>query len=395
LAVKFNKTRNPLREAVTYGQNSVANGWELIAYGIGGDMAGAGLKKIGGLVSKVPGLGWVGGKTMGMVGALTSAASGMLVSIGTIFVVFGMLLGYWLPISPFVRFFFAALTWIIGLFEAIVAVPLWALAHINPTGEGLPGDGARRGYFLIFNIFMRPTLMTLGLIAGYIMFVLCVAFLNTMFIFAAKGATTLGGGHMPAFAKMVYSIVYCALVYALGNNCFKSIGMFSDHALTWVGGGGDAHKERMGNHQLIQRMAGFLGAQMMMQTVKQHAGAPKRGIEAAGKARDAKQKEKQATFKNRVQNAAMEHSAGQDGNQRNLSTTGHNDRTEAQLADQANAIPALPRPGAGGAAGNAGTAAQQASAEPSLSRQRALGSRRFRTRGPSSKDSESSSEDEA
>jgi conjugal transfer/type IV secretion protein DotA/TraY len=272
LAVKFDKSRNPFQEVVAFGQSSVAAGLWMIAAGGGANLAGTAADILGGAAGS-------------FAGAIVGAMGGVIMSIGTIFMMFGVLLGYWLPLSPFVRFFFGSLTWIIGVFEAVVAMPLFSLAHLNPKGEGLAGDNAKRGYYLIFNLFLRPVLMIFGLIAGYILFVLGVAFLNTMFIYAAKGATTMGGGSMPAFARMVYSIVYCALVYSLGNNCFKAVGMFPQHALAWLGGaGGAGHFENMGDHQLISSMAGYMGMQAISGNMQSLANMPK---EAAGAAHTA------------------------------------------------------------------------------------------------------------
>ena len=50
---------------------------------------------------------------------------------------------------------FAVGGWVKGLFEAMVGVPLWALAHIRIDGQGLAGDAALNGYFLIFEIFIH------------------------------------------------------------------------------------------------------------------------------------------------------------------------------------------------------------------------------------------------
>ena len=53
---------------------------------------------------------------------------------------------------PFIYFFFALAGWIKSIFEAVVAMPLRALAHLRIDGEGLPGPGATNGYFLLLEI---------------------------------------------------------------------------------------------------------------------------------------------------------------------------------------------------------------------------------------------------
>ena len=39
-----------------------------------------------------------------------------------------------------------------GMTELLVGAPLWALAHLRIDGNGLPGETASNGYFLIFEI---------------------------------------------------------------------------------------------------------------------------------------------------------------------------------------------------------------------------------------------------
>ena len=53
--------------------------------------------------------------------------------------------------------------------EAMVAVPLWMLAHMTVGGDGLHGR-AVEGWSLLFNVVFRPTLMVIGLFMGYFVF---------------------------------------------------------------------------------------------------------------------------------------------------------------------------------------------------------------------------------
>jgi conjugal transfer/type IV secretion protein DotA/TraY len=55
--------------------------------------------------------------------------------------------------------------WIILVFEAMIAVPLWMLAHMTVGGDGLHGR-AIEGWSLLFNVVFRPTLMVIRLFLG-------------------------------------------------------------------------------------------------------------------------------------------------------------------------------------------------------------------------------------
>ena len=113
------------------------------------------------------GVGFLGGGASqllpGYVGDLGKAASGFLQTIGITTMAMSFVLFYVLPMMPFLYFLFAVSGWIKSIFEAIVAMPLWALAHIvRMDGEGLPGPAATNGYFLILEIFLRPMLIVFG-----------------------------------------------------------------------------------------------------------------------------------------------------------------------------------------------------------------------------------------
>jgi hypothetical protein len=70
---------------------------------------------------------------------------------------------------PYVIWMAGVAGWIILVCEAMVAVPLWMLAHMTVGGDGLHGR-AIEGWSLLFNVVFRPTLMVIGLFMGYFVF---------------------------------------------------------------------------------------------------------------------------------------------------------------------------------------------------------------------------------
>ena len=75
-----------------------------------------------------------------------------------------------IPLLPFFRFFIGVLAWLLNVFEAIIAIPIVALAHLNLGGEGLGGGAMRRVYLLWLNIIIRPALTLFGLLVGLLLF---------------------------------------------------------------------------------------------------------------------------------------------------------------------------------------------------------------------------------
>ena len=115
--------------------------------------------------------------TLNFTGAgLTAAAHFLMTFLST--PIFALLLGllipgltiaFVLPMIPWVMWMAGVMGWLILVCEAVIAVPLWMLAHMTMQGEGLHGR-ASEGYALLFNVLFRPVLMLFGLFLGYFIF---------------------------------------------------------------------------------------------------------------------------------------------------------------------------------------------------------------------------------
>jgi conjugal transfer/type IV secretion protein DotA/TraY len=157
----------------------------------------------------------------------------------------GVVLFYVLPLMPFVFFFFAVGTWIKTLFEAMVGVPLWAMAHMRLDGEGLPGEAASNGYFLILDIFLRPIMTVIGLIAAMTIFAVQVRVLNFTWDLVIDNVGGLERDPNAGFAfaelgrgivdQFFFTIIYIIIVYMMANASFKLIDMIPDNILRWAG----------------------------------------------------------------------------------------------------------------------------------------------------------------
>lgn len=232
LGIKFGVTANPIAEIAAFGQNCVESGLTIMGYG------------------------FLGGALFGLlpyIGAGLMVISSFITTVGTIMATIGFTLGYIVPLYPFYRFFFGSMIWVMTVFEAIVLAPLFALAHIEPHGEGLAGKRGQYGYNIAIQLLLRPTLMVFGLIAGYLIFKVALMFLNEAFVYATSG-TGAYGGSMPVIAKIIYTIIYCALVVILANQAFSPIGLFPQTALKWLGLGG-VTEERIADTGLVTTAA--------------------------------------------------------------------------------------------------------------------------------------------
>ncbi|MCB1532744.1 MAG: DotA/TraY family protein [Alphaproteobacteria bacterium] len=202
---------------------------------------------------------------IGNIGDAEKAAlqqiGGALWGLGLSVMLMSIILYYILPMLPFVYFMFAVSGWIKSIFEAMVAMPLWAMAHIRIDGEGIPGRDASNGYFLLLEIFIRPVLIVTGLLASIILFSSMVHVLNDIFTVVVENvsgfdtkkiAETGGGGDFADFLRspvdeIFYTVLYVILVYMMALSSFKLIDLIPNQILRWSGVSVSAFQEGAGD----------------------------------------------------------------------------------------------------------------------------------------------------
>ena len=246
--VRYNVDIHPLAQLVGLGKSIIDMSLGNLAIGLLGT-AGAGFMK---------GMEMQGGQMVGFL-------SGAWISLTTIALTIGFTLYYVLPFMPFIYFFFAVGGWVKSIFEAMVGVPLWALAHLRIDGDGLPGERAIEGYFLIFEIFLRPVLILFGLLGGLLIFTALARTLHDIFgllvsnvggfdqaaltndgiarsdsvavsqLAQATAATTATRGS--PLDEFFYTIVYTIILYSMALSSFKLIDQLPATIMRWLGSG--------------------------------------------------------------------------------------------------------------------------------------------------------------
>lgn len=190
------------------------------------------------------------GIEMGQLGGIISEFSPAIKSFAVIGVSIGVLLYYVLPLIPFIYFFFAVGRWVKSIFEAMVAIPLWALAHMRLGGdtEGLPGPAALQGYFLVLEIFLRPILTLFGLMASTATFMALTAVMDSIFNLVVMNVggydmSKLSAGLPDSYANVAmdgidalfYTVLYAIFVYTIATSSFKMIDLFPNAIMRWAG----------------------------------------------------------------------------------------------------------------------------------------------------------------
>ncbi len=243
-------------------------------------------------------LGGMGG-AMGVHGSgAVSAVSGFFLSTAFIGLTAGFVLFYVLPFLPFVYFYFAVGSWIKTIFEAMVGIPLWALAHLRIDGNGLPGDSAQNGYFLIFEIFIRPILTVFGLIAGMTIFTAQVRILNVIWDLVTNNLAgyndTSSVYNVVAnieFKRAIidqffFTVLYTIVVYMMATASFKLIDKIPDNILRWMGQGisafGDINQDATESLTKYAAIGGYTIGQQFTGAVQQAAAGAGRAVGGAG-----------------------------------------------------------------------------------------------------------------
>ena len=168
---------NPMAVLVRAGYSIFEKGWWYIGSGMVASAAG-------GIAGFLPGV------LGGIVSTALSTIGSLAILIGALGLTAGFILYFLLPVLPFIYFFFAVVTWLMEIFEAIIAMPLWALSFLRIDGDGMPGQAAMNGFYLLLSILLRPAMIVMGLVAGVLVFHAAVFLLQYLF-----GPTFYHGRH--------------------------------------------------------------------------------------------------------------------------------------------------------------------------------------------------------
>jgi hypothetical protein len=236
---------DPMASLIGAGYTITQRAWSYILMGFGAKAGGA-------LISYIP---YVGG----IIGSLAAGMGSIMILLGTLGIAAGLV-----PVMPFIYFFFAIVSWIMEIFEAVVAMPLWALAHLKIEGDGMPGAAAINGYYLLLAILLRPALIVIGLIAGSVIFGASIYLLQTLFY---KAIIVKSAGSTTGLETLIYVVVFTYVAYMAATTSFKLVDRIPDSILRWIGSGAqtfsDGKEDPMGRSEGAMSAAGaVIGGQI-------------------------------------------------------------------------------------------------------------------------------------
>lgn len=184
-------------------------------------------------------------------GSALASINPIIMSICLSLVVFGGIASTYVPMIPFILGVSAIIKWLVAVFEAVIAAPLWAAAHVHPDGDGMAGRGGD-GYMLILNLIMRPTLAVFGFVGSILIAGPITGFINIGYMTSVQGAEHNSFSSITAF--VFYTMIYVVIQTSIIHSIFSLINYLPDHVPRWIGshlgGGGvtpDPDQEKAGS----------------------------------------------------------------------------------------------------------------------------------------------------
>lgn len=144
----------------------------------------------------------------------------------------GAILGIYVPLIPFIIFTTGAIGWMMATVEAMVACPFIALGILSPAGQHELLGRAEHAIMLTFNLFLRPGLMIIGMMASMLLIIPVSNLINAGFM-AAVGSFFQKPG---LFELIVIIGIYTTFVVTAMNKVFSLIHVIPERVLTWIGG---------------------------------------------------------------------------------------------------------------------------------------------------------------
>ncbi len=248
-----------IQQMIAYGHHLIELALAMAFVGVVATAASGIVGAVGSVAGLATGWGAIVGPAIGGLAASAGSMLGLIcLFLAFIFFTGGFTMAYVLPMYVFTRFFFAVISWIGGVIEAVVAIPLVSLAHLYPEGHGLPGGMAKHAYFYIFNVFLRPVLIIFGTVLGLLAFVISANFLTYAYSLAVANSGGTAYGH-EIISKIIYTVLYIATMYICANNAFSLIDHLPDKALQWMGAHGQVMPQ-LGNAQEVAQVESAIGA---------------------------------------------------------------------------------------------------------------------------------------
>ncbi len=166
---------------------------------------------------------------------ITEDLGKVAVIIGVALMTSGAFLAFILPLLPFLLWTAAVTGYFILVAEAIIAVNLWAVAHLRMDGHSFAGEAARQGYYLVLALTLSPILMVFGFILGMAIFKVTAALVGIGFDVAVQGIAHDQSWLVWLVGMAVIGIIMVIVYVVLAERSFSLTAELPTRILRWVG----------------------------------------------------------------------------------------------------------------------------------------------------------------
>lgn len=183
--------------------------------------------------------------TASFFGILSAAAGNAIIAWATLLllgpIAFCLMCAFYLPMLPFIYWWGGIIQWVITVAEGIVAAPIWMVAHLDLDGDGM-GQRSERGYLFVLDLLLRPALMTLGLVLGWMISNALGSLLKYALVqwyFSGSGNTSsipiIGTGLAGIVQFFGVIILFGYLGLLTLKHCYSLINILPDQAMVMIG----------------------------------------------------------------------------------------------------------------------------------------------------------------
>lgn len=192
--------------------------------------------------------------------ALPAIYAGFIACFGV-----GVMMAFVIPMLPFTLTIGSIVGWLMALFSAVVAGPVWLAGHLHPEGDDIAGKGIG-GYMILLETVTRPIFIVFGLIGAFLIMDPVLKLVSLMF--KANMSSLEGNSTTGIVATVVLAMLYASIVFTTVRSTMTLVYVLSETVYRWIGG---AH-------------AGMEQAREFNSDAQQSAGAATRGLQGAGEA---------------------------------------------------------------------------------------------------------------
>lgn len=168
-------------------------------------------------------------------GGLLGNIANRLSTLAMPLILLGLLMSIYIPMIPLLTWVGGLLSYATVFVEAIVAAPLWAMAHLDPVGEGM-GNRTQHGYLFLVNVLLRPALMLVGWVAASALIIILGSIVYAMYLPAV--ASMQGDSLTGVYSVLALLALFWILNFTIIQGAMNLIYLVPDQVLNWIGHAG-------------------------------------------------------------------------------------------------------------------------------------------------------------